>query len=102
MPDPLLISAAMATAAITAAVVVLLLGLPWRRPHATRVSIGQAVGTGCGLLLGCLILGAKPKWPPAEDQDRLLLILLPAAILVEVFAALPKVPCWLSWIFRLA
>jgi hypothetical protein len=37
----------------------------------------------------------------AEDQDRYLVLLIPAAVVVECVAALQKVPRWLGWILRL-
>jgi hypothetical protein len=40
-----------------------------------------------GFVAGLWWLGVRPHWPPREDQDRLLLILFPAVIVVEMAAA---------------
>jgi hypothetical protein len=56
-----------------------------------------------GFFVGCCrLLGRWPHWPPREDQDRLLLLVLPAVIVVELAAAIPWLPRWLAWLLRLA
>jgi polyisoprenoid-binding protein YceI len=85
----------------SAALAVLLAGWPWRRPRAGLLAAGGAVGVGSGLLVGTWVLGLAPHFPPQEDQDRLLLVLLPATVAVEVVAALLPRP-WLAWLPRLA
>ena len=60
------------------------------------------LGTGAGFSLGCCMLGKIPHWPPVEDQDRLLLLVLPAVIVVELLGALPKVSRWIIWPLRVA
>jgi hypothetical protein len=102
MPDPVLILKSSVAAAVLAAVALLLAGWPWRWPRARRVAAGGALAVGAALYLGVWVLGVTPQFPPREDQDRLLLVLLPAAIGVELTAALlPRRP-WLAWSFRLA
>jgi hypothetical protein len=56
---------------------------------------------GLGLVVGCGGLGVRPHWPPREDQDRLLLLLLPAALAVEIAAAFPGRLARLAWPLRL-
>jgi hypothetical protein len=46
------------------------------------------VSVGLGFAVGCWWLDIRPNWPPQEDQDRLLFILLPAVVVVEMLAAL--------------
>src|SRR5947209_7239320 len=88
MLDSTLIVASLAAAAVTAAAVLLLGGWPWRRPHPARTSLGGVLGVALGFLAGCWWLGTTTlQWPPREDQDRLLLVLLPAVIGVELAAA---------------
>jgi hypothetical protein len=77
-------------AAVSAAVALLLFGWPWRAPRTRRIAVGAVLSVSVGLLAGYWWLGVRPHWPPQEDQDRLLLILFPAVILVEVVAALLK------------
>jgi hypothetical protein len=98
MPDPILILTAAAAAAVVAGLVVLICGLPQQ----ARLSVAGILGSGGAFYLGCRLLGLWPRWPPREDQDRLLVIVLPAVILVELVGAFPRVPRWLAWALRLA
>src|SRR5262245_15346770 len=84
MPDPLILAKAMAAAAIAAAGMALL--FRWM-PFARLASIGGILGMAVGFTIGCWVLGARPQWPPREDQDRWLLILMPLAAGVELAAA---------------
>src|SRR6478752_3895357 len=98
MPDPIRILGAIAAAAVTAAAVFSLLRLlRWQSP--TVAACGLIAGAGLGYAAGCAWLGVKPHWPPREDQDRLLLILIPAAAAVELTAA--AAGRW-AWLPRLA
>jgi hypothetical protein len=88
-------------AALTAALVLLAFGWPWRRPSRTRVTLGWALAVGLGFAVGCLVVGVPVAWPPHKDQGRLLLVVWPAAMLVESLAAVPRVPRMLAWAARL-
>jgi len=101
MPDPILIVSAMGLAGAVAAVVLWICGWPWRAARPTRVSTGWVLGVGVGFILGCWILGIWPHWPLRQDQDRLLGLVIPAVMVVELLAAFPKVPRWLIWPLRL-
>src|SRR5207248_656499 len=83
------------------AVVLLLCGLPWRTPRPAPLSAGWVLGVASGFFLGCWLLGLWPHWPPREDQDRLLLVLVPAVIGVELVAAFLRRSRWLVWLLRL-
>jgi hypothetical protein len=98
MPDPTLILEVLALTAVLAGLVLLLSGLP----TPARLTAAGALAVGGAFYLGCRLLGLWPRWPPREDQDRFLLIVLPAAIGVELVAAFPSVPRWLAWALRLA
>jgi len=102
MPDPVLIVTAMGVAAAAAAVVLLICGRPWRAARTAWFDAGWVLGVGAGFLLGCLVLGIRPHWPPREDQDRLLALVLPAILVVELLAPFPRVPRWLIWPSRSA
>ena len=79
-----------AIAAAFAAIIFLFFGLPWRATRLRRTAVGGVLGVGAGFFAGCWWLGVRPHWPPREDQDRLLLVLFPAVIAVELVAALLK------------
>jgi hypothetical protein len=99
MPDPILILWALGAAAGVAALALLRLGWPWRAPHPESTSAGWVLGVGAGFYLGCRLLGLWPHWPPGEDQDRFLALVLPSALAVELIA--PCVWSWLAWLLRL-
>src|SRR5438874_5981834 len=101
MPDPIVILEAMAAAAFLAAAVLLLLAWPWRTPRPGRAAVGSLLGVGLGFIVGCWLLGWRPHWPLREDQDRLLLILLPAVLWVELIAVFSERFRWLIWLPRL-
>jgi len=100
MPDPLFLLEVMAGAALVAALMVLVWGWPWRAPHPGQVAIGEALGIGGAFFLGCGIVSRWPRRSLAEAEDRLLLIVLPAIVVVEITAAFRGVPRWLAWALR--
>jgi hypothetical protein len=99
MPDPILILKSMLAAAIAAALVFMAAGTLRTRKRIAGVS---AVAASVGITVGILTLGAIPQYPPREDQDRLLLILLPAAVVAELIAAILPQTSWAKWLPRLA
>jgi hypothetical protein len=103
MPDPILFAQAMGLAFVAAAVLLGICSLLGRRGvnHATWTRVGWVLGVGAGFYGGCWLLEVRPRWPPLEDQDRLLVFVMPAVLAVELLAAFPKVPRWLAWTLRL-
>jgi hypothetical protein len=101
MPDPIRILEALALASLVAGVFLFSFGFPWRAPSPARARIGGVLGLVGGILAGCWWMDALPSWPPREDHDRLLLILLPTAAAVEIIAAVASRPRWLPWLLRL-
>lgn len=96
MPDAIGLLKSLAAAALTAAAVALLFErLLQRWPR--LVGTGLVLGVGLGFAAGCVALGLKPNFPPREDQDRLLLILMPAVLLIELSA--PGLGRW-AWLLR--
>ncbi len=94
MPDPVAILEASAIALAAAAAVLLLFG---RRGGPGWAS---AAGVGLGFFVGARLLEVHLHFPPREDQDRWLLVLLPAVVGVEAAAAfLARLP-WLAWTLR--
>jgi hypothetical protein len=104
MPDPIAMARAMGAALVVAA---LLLGaLSWwgrtRPAGSCWPDVGWIVGLGAGYYLGCGMLEIRPRWPAREDLDRLLMLVLPAALVVELLGAIPRLPRWLIWALRIA
>jgi hypothetical protein len=100
MPDPLLILKASATAFVLAAITMLLVGGPWRRLRPCWFAAGGAIGVGVGLLAGAWLLGVPLRFPPREDLDRLLVVLLPAVVGVEVVAGVVRLRPVVAWSLR--
>ncbi|MFT4556353.1 MAG: hypothetical protein ACI8P0_001344 [Planctomycetaceae bacterium] len=102
MPDPLLYLKATATAAIVSTLFVLTMAK-------SRRSIGDAwrnsacvLGIGFGLYAGYHVLSWRLAWPPFNALDRLLTVVLPAVLCIELVAGFRSVPRWLAWLFRLS
>jgi hypothetical protein len=92
MPDPFVMAQAAGAALVVAALL-----LAARSPDARWI-----VGLGAGYYLGCWMLEIRPRWPVREDLDRLLVLVFPAVLLVELLGAIPRLPRWLIWALRLA
>jgi hypothetical protein len=102
MPDPLLYAAAQATAALAAAIVVLACGWFSKRCPRALLPAAAVVGFAGGLGAGFAVLRFSVAWPPLNGLDRFLTIVLPAAILLEFAASMPRVPRSLMWLLRFA
>jgi hypothetical protein len=91
-----------AAAFAAAAVVLLLCGWPWRAPRPALVSAGAVVAMGFAFYAGYRLIHQFPRWPPREAEHRLLYLLLPAALAVELFCAFVRRPRALVWLLRAA
>jgi hypothetical protein len=104
MPDPIVMAQATGLALVIAALS--LAALAWwgrRRPSGPAwADVGWVVGVGAGYYLGCWMLEIRPRWPIREDLDRLLGLIIPAVLLVELLAAIPRLPRWPIWALRIA
>lgn len=86
----MLMVGAMVGAAVVAAAVVWLIALP-RAPHRPiKLAASPILGLAVGSCLGLVILGIRPRWPPTEDQDRFLLLVLPSLLAVDLFGLISK------------
>ncbi len=101
MPDAMLVLGATAAAAVVAALVMLAGAWPARTGRSGLATLAEVLAIGGGMGIGCWWLGLVPRWPPLEDQDRLLLVLLPAAGIVEILASLLRRRPWFGRVFRL-
>jgi hypothetical protein len=100
MPDPRLMIGACVVAGAVAAVLILIGSWPWRAPRPIRSRIAAVLGVGAGWFVGCWRLGLHPDWPPREDLDRLLVVLLPVVLCVELAAARFPQRKWIVWLLR--
>src|SRR5262249_5670745 len=100
MPDPIVILRALVLTGTVAAVVLLVFNWPWRAPRPVCSSLGWVLGVAAALFVGNYALGLPLRWPPTEDRHRFLLLLLPAAAVVESIAAFRQVPRWAAWLLR--
>jgi hypothetical protein len=93
--DPHIILPAMAAAALVAIVLVLATG-PWRAPQPTRTALGWVLGISAAFNLGAHLMGLLPEWGVKEVRHRMLFVVVPAAIVVELIAAFAHVPRWVA------
>jgi hypothetical protein len=111
MPEPIMLLKLLGISAGPAALVVLLLGWPWKSPNPTCAAIGWVLALTAGFYAGCYFLGYWPKAPTFEQlshpllfwqegTDRLLWIILPSILFVEFVAAFDKLPNELAWLLR--
>lgn len=102
MPDPLVCLEAVVAAAGASAIIVLALGWPWRRASPTRLNAACILGIGVGLVLGYGVLQFRFAWPPTGGLDRLLMVVLPAAIGLELVAGIPGLPRGVAGVLRIS
>ena len=100
MPDPIVMGTAVVVAALVSGTVVLIVGWPWRAPRASRLQAGWVIGQCMGWVAGCWVLGVRPHWPVREDLDRLLVVVLPIVLVVELVAICIRRSPWLIWPLR--
>ena len=96
-----LVARALVAVAVIAAVAFLLCAQPWRPQSRVSVTLGWVLGLALGVYAGCWLLSLWPHWPPRDCADRLLILVLPAALIVELLASLPATPGWLGIALRL-
>lgn len=100
MPDPVEWLLAMLAAAGSSAALAAAFGRRWRTSPA-RTNAAGILACGVGSVLGYGALKLCPAWPPAVALDRLLVIVLPSTIVVELLAAIPQAPRRLATALRI-
>ena len=101
MPDAAQYFRAVLIAAGASAACVLAIGGVRRPAGAARLNAACLCGFALGLALGGAHLQLPWRWPPAGALARLLEIVLPAAMGVELAAGFKRMPRWLAWSLRL-
>lgn len=107
MPDLRLYATAMLLAAGASALVALAGSWRSRRhaepredQHSAPPRVVTVMALAAGLVVGYCVLRQRIAWPPSSALDRFLTLVLPAALVIELLAALPHAPRWLSWSLR--
>jgi hypothetical protein len=101
MPDPWLYLKATVSAASVSALCVLALVTARRKAVSSWQNSACVGGIGLGLAVGYCMLSLQPCWPPTNALDRLLTIVLPVALGIELIAGFPCVPAWCAWFLRI-
>jgi hypothetical protein len=100
MPDPIVMMQVAVAAALVAAAAFLYGAWPWRSASPAAAPVAAVLGVALGFYIGCWLLGVQAHWPAREDQERLLFVLLPVVIAVELTAAAHAQARWLDWVAR--
>ena len=111
MPDPLLYLKSMVDAAIASVIVVLVIfGLrqwalrKWRKTPSQGVFIihlACILGISAGLAVGYATLSLELAWPPTNALGRLLIVVLPVTLVIELISGIPCVPRYVTWLLRI-
>lgn len=88
MPEPLLMLGSFAAAFVVSATAAALGRSLGRSGGAVR----EAFAIALGVCAGMFVLGVVPRWPPREDRDRFLLLVLPGIALLEALLPLLGLP----------
>src|SRR5579872_2513974 len=99
MPEPLLYMQSLGAATLVGALSVLAVA---GRRGASCVQLNAAcVLGGClGMAAGCWLLRWQLVWPPASALDRVVTIIIPAGLSVELVAAGPWIRPAFGWALR--
>jgi hypothetical protein len=100
MPDPFLYLQAIIAAAGASAISALALGRAAAADCAPRTDQAGVLATGFGLVVGCYFFRTLVSWPPVNALDRLLIVVLPTVVVVELFAGCRRVPACFAWGLR--
>jgi len=101
MPEPLLYVKAMGAAGFVSALFVLAMAALRRSDRTTRWNLANVPAIGLGLTVGYFVLSLQPALPPVSALDRLLAIIFPAALSVELIAGFQKTPQWVARLLRM-
>jgi len=102
MPDSTVYMEAMGAAVIVSTVWLLAMSAVRtlsNRPSLRLSCLGALAG---GLVVGYGMLPLNLAWPPRNGLERLLTLVIPAALLVELVAGCQRVPTAIAWLLRLS
>ena len=101
MPEPSLYLEAMGAAAVVSAICVLAMAGGRRPASTTRLNSACVVGIVLGLVAGYDALSFRWAWPTRHGLDRLLTIVVPMVLGMELIAGFQCVPRRAAWCLRL-
>lgn len=101
MPDPFLYCKAIGVAALVSTMVVLAMLTVRRKTDTESLNTACAVAIGLGLTFGYYVLSLQLRWPPVSGLDRLLTIVVPLTLSIELIAGFQSVPRRIAWLLRL-
>ncbi|MBS0204068.1 MAG: hypothetical protein JSS49_14275 [Planctomycetes bacterium] len=102
MPDPQLYLTSMGTAAIVSAIIVLMMAAIRRPAGAMRLNAACVLAMAGGIAMGQFLLTSRSVWPPTNALDRFLVVVIPAALAIELAAGLRFVSPVLIGLMRLS
>ena len=100
MPDPVLYLKAMGFSAFASAIALFILVVAVRPATRRWQNVASVLAIGLGLVVGYGMLAIRLTWPPASGLDRLLLVILPATLGVELIVSCWSEPCRIAWPMR--
>lgn len=101
MPEPLLFLKAMGAAAIASAICILAMARVRPGVGTTWLDSACVLGLALGLASGYGVLGFRWTWPPVNGLDRLLTLVVPATLGIELLAGFPGPPRNVAWLLRI-
>src|SRR5579863_8713516 len=101
MPEPLLYLESMGAAAIASVLCVLAIAARRQPITAPQFNSTCVLALGLGIVAGKCVLSPNLVWPPVNGLDRLMTIVVPAALGIELAAGFQRVPPKVAWILRL-
>ncbi len=101
MPEPLLYVKAMGAAGFVSALFVLAMAALRHTDSTKWWNLLSVPGIGLGLAVGFFAMSLQPAVPPVNALDRLLAVVIPAALSVELIAGFQATPQWVAWLLRM-
>jgi len=92
----------MSAAAIVSVLLVLTMVAGRRMAHRAWLNSASVAAIGLGLAVGYSWMSLQPAWPPANGLDRLLALVIPVALGIELIAGLHIAPNWMVWLLRIS
>src|SRR5689334_17690932 len=101
MPDPLVYLRATVAAVLASALVALAARKLLRFEGIKSAHLDEVLALGVGFIVGCALLPWQPAWPPLSGLDRLVTIVLPLTLGVELVTGFPRLSRRLAWALRI-